>query len=557
MNLSSILTSEGYRVTAFTSATQALAAMRQNSPNLVIIERKQAEEKIRDNAGKYRQFVEALQEGIWAIDRYACTTFVNPHMARMLGYTIEEMLGKPIFQFMDKQEVEKCQQFLKPRSQADREFYDFTLLRKDKSRIYITGEAVPLRDETDNYIGTLAAIIDITERKKIEEELLRLRTAVEQAVDGIAVADLDGYIQFVNLSWAKMHGYSVNELIGQHLSIFHTEEQMQKEVAPFNKQVLKIGFHEGEIWHVRKDGTTFPAWMTTALLRNAEQIPRGLIGMAHDITGRKKAEDERNRLIKQLRRSNTDLEQFAAIASHDLQEPLRTVNNFVQLLQKRYKNIIDAEANEYIDFIVDSAKRMQTLITDLLSLAKAGIRRSSPVMVATDAALNDTLKNINKAISESGAQISMDQLPAVWFERTELCQVFQNLIGNAIKFRRNDCALSIHIGARELENEWELSVSDNGLGFDPTCEARVFEPFQRLHNSPENRGSGIGLTICKKIIEYHGGRIWATSTPGHGSTFSFTVPKEPLSNYAAPSPGQLSQNHTSAQTAAMTPAQAL
>lgn len=531
MNLSAILTAEGYHVTAFTSATQALAAMRQNSPNLVIIERKQAEGKIQGNGEKYRQFVEALQEGIWAIDRYACTTFVNPHMARMLGYTIEEMLGKPIFQFMEKQEVEKCKQFLKPRLQAAKEQYDFTLLRKDGSRVYITGESVPLRDEMDNYIGTLAAIIDITERKKIEEELLRLRTAVEQAVDGIAIADLNGYIQFVNLAWAKMHGYSVNELIGKHLKVFHTEEQFLKEVIPFNEQVLKTGFHEGEVGHVRKDGTIFPALMTTAVLKDTNQTSIGLVGMAHDITKRKKAEEERSHLIEQLRLSNADLEQFAAVASHDLQEPLRMVTSFVDLLKRRYQNKIDAEADEYITLTVDNVTRMQALITDLLRLARAGIRRGSLVLVDANVALNDALKNINKTISESDAIISTDQLPGVWYERAELCQIFQNLIDNALKFRKN-CPLAIHISAKELENAWEFSISDNGIGFDPKDARRIFEAFQRLHSQYEYKGSGIGLAVCKKIVERYGGRIWASSTPGRGATFSFTVPKEPMSNFA-------------------------
>jgi PAS domain S-box-containing protein len=658
-DLSAILQAEGYYVTAFTSTTQALTAMRQNTPNLVIIERKQANGKIPDSIQKYRLFVESLQEGIWAVDEQACTTFVNPHMARMLGYTPEEMLGKSILQFTDKPEVEKCKLFLRPRPENARQYCDLAFLHKNGGRIYVTGDAVPLRDDTNKLIGTLVAISDITSRKKMENKLLRLRTAVEQAVDGIAVADLGGFIQFANLSWGKMHGYPVGELAGKHMRIFHTEAQFLNEVIPFNEEVLKKGFHEGELWHVRRDGSTFPSWMTVALLLNAEQTPVGLVCMMHDITERKqaeealrrakedwertfdsvpdmicildanytitrinramaenlglspeeavgrrcyacmhhgesppafcphakllqdglahavetrdersgewlyisvspvrdpqgkiigavhvvrniterkKAEEERLKLLAGLRRSNADLAQFASVTSHDLQEPLRMVNHFVQLLQRRCSNVIDAQANEYIAFIVDSVTRMQTLITDLLQLGRGGSNSGKAVMVDAGAAVKDALKNIHKAVLESGAQITIAPLPSIWITPTELCQVFQNLIANAVKFRRDE-PLFIHVGAKELENAWEFSVSDNGIGFNPKHAARIFEPFERLHSAQEYQGSGIGLATCKKIVERHGGTIRAESTPGQGSVFSFTIPKKNPSVAVSPPAG--------------------
>jgi len=225
----------------------------------------------------------------------------------------------------------------------------------------------------------------------------------------------------------------------------------------------------------------------------------------------------------ELARSNAELEQFAYVASHDLQEPLRMVRSFVELLQQRYAGQLDAEADEFIGFAVDGAARMQALIRGLLAYSRVDRRTSSPGPVDCDRLVQNALRNLQVAIAEAKAQVTHDPLPTVTGDETQLLQLFQNLLGNAIKFR-NEAAPRVHIAAARRGAEWVFSVRDNGIGFDPQYAERIFMIFQRLHTREEYGGTGIGLAVCKKIVECHGGRIWAESAPGQGSTFYFTLP---------------------------------
>src|SRR5258707_1142355 len=225
---------------------------------------------------------------------------------------------------------------------------------------------------------------------------------------------------------------------------------------------------------------------------------------------------------KELERSNMELQQFAYVASHDLQEPLRTIASFTQLLAKRYGDKLDDKAREFIAFAVDGSKRMQTLINDLLSFSRVGTQGRRLVSVSTDAVLDAVLKNLKRGIEESRAIITRDPLPIVLADELQLSQILQNLIGNAIKFRRNQAA-TVHIGAERTASGWNISVRDNGIGVAPEHSERIFLIFQRLHTKTQYPGTGIGLAICKKIAERHGGRIWLEPTPGGGSTFTFSI----------------------------------
>jgi signal transduction histidine kinase len=224
---------------------------------------------------------------------------------------------------------------------------------------------------------------------------------------------------------------------------------------------------------------------------------------------------------KDLERSNMELQQFAYVASHDLQEPLRTIASFTQLLAKRYGDKLDDKAREFIAFAVDGSKRMQTLINDLLSFSRVGTQGRSLVPVSTDTVLDAVLKNLKRSIEESRAIITRDPLPVVLADELQLSQIMQNLIGNAIKFRRD--AAIVHSGAKQTPTGWNISVRDNGIGVAPEHSERIFVIFQRLHTKAQYPGTGIGLAICKKIAERHGGRIWLEPTPGGGSTFIFSI----------------------------------
>jgi light-regulated signal transduction histidine kinase (bacteriophytochrome) len=228
-------------------------------------------------------------------------------------------------------------------------------------------------------------------------------------------------------------------------------------------------------------------------------------------------------LVSNLKRSNAELEQFAYIASHDLQEPLRMVSSYMQLIAKRYQGKLDSDADEFIAYAVDGAGRMKSMINDLLTFSRLGTRGKPFQPVDTEAVLNAALENLKLAVEDSHAAVTHDPLPSVLADESQVAQLFQNLIGNALKFH-GDEPPRIHVSARKTPQFWEFSVRDNGIGIDPQFFERVFLIFQRLSTRAEHAGSGIGLAICKKIVERHGGRIWIESKPGEGTTFFFTLP---------------------------------
>jgi signal transduction histidine kinase len=244
----------------------------------------------------------------------------------------------------------------------------------------------------------------------------------------------------------------------------------------------------------------------------------------YDITDRRRAEEGLKRAMADLERSNRELEQFAYVASHDLQEPLRMVASYTQLLAQRYQGQLDEKAKKYIDYAVDGAVRMQRLITDLLTYSRAKAPTGSVAAIDSHAVLGEALRNLQPAIQESLALVTSDALPTVRADVTQLSQVFQNLIANAIKFHAAD-APRVHVSVDDLGHEWRFSVRDNGIGIEGQYAQRVFGIFQRLHTRQEYPGTGIGLAVCKRIVESHGGRIWVESELGKGSVFFFTVKK--------------------------------
>jgi light-regulated signal transduction histidine kinase (bacteriophytochrome) len=267
----------------------------------------------------------------------------------------------------------------------------------------------------------------------------------------------------------------------------------------------------------RKDGTEVPVEIGLNPVSTDQGI--GVLASVVDLSARKRAEEE-------LRRSNEELERFAYVASHDLQEPLRTVASYVQLLERRYGDRLDADAAEFIAFAVEGAKRMQRLIDDLLSFSRVGTRGGEMVPTDSGAVVDISLENLTAAIAESEARIERDALPVVRVDPIQLQHLFTNLIGNALKFRGKTRPL-VRISAERDGVFWRFSVSDNGIGIDAQYFDRIFVIFQRLHLREEFQGTGIGLAICKKVVERHHGRIWVESTPGAGSTFLFTLPAEP------------------------------
>jgi light-regulated signal transduction histidine kinase (bacteriophytochrome) len=242
--------------------------------------------------------------------------------------------------------------------------------------------------------------------------------------------------------------------------------------------------------------------------------------MITDISESKKAGDDLKRVNEELRRSNVEIEQFAHVASHDLQEPLRMVTGYLQLIERRYADKLDKDCREFMGFAVDGSKRMKSLIKDLLEFSRAGNAKFREVDIGS--LLNHALGNLKTTVDESGAKVTFDPMPALVGDPVLLTQVFQNLIGNAIKFQK-DHAPRVHVSVYPQDGDWVFSIRDNGIGIEPRHVDRIFRIFERLHSIEEYSGSGIGLAITRKIVERHGGKIWVESQPGSGSTFFFSL----------------------------------
>jgi two-component system, chemotaxis family, sensor kinase Cph1 len=290
-------------------------------------------------------------------------------------------------------------------------------------------------------------------------------------------------------------------------------------------EATKNGRSEDEGWRVRKDGSRFYANVAITALYDETGLLRGFGKITRDITERRRSEEHLVKTAEDLKRSNDQLEQFAYVASHDLQEPLRMVASYTQLLAKRYQGRLDSDADEFIAYAVDGCNRMQGLIRDMLAYSRSGTDSNALRQISSETALKEALTNLRVSIEESGAIVTYDSLPAIMTNDTQLVQVLQNLIGNAIKYRGAAVPL-IHVSAANNGGkEWIFSVRDNGLGIAPQYFERIFLIFQRLHGRQEFNGTGIGLAICKKTVERLGGRIWVESQLEKGSTFYFSLPE--------------------------------
>jgi PAS domain S-box-containing protein len=494
--------------------------------------RRAAEAHLAQMEGRYRGLLEAAPDAMVVVNQAGGIVLLNLQAEKQFGYSRDELVGKQVKSIIPKGFAERLiadgtRTAAEALAQQIGTGIELSARRKDGTEFPIEIMLSPL--ESAEGILVTAAIRDISVRKAAEVHLAqmegRYRGLLEAAPDAMILVNQAGAIVLVNLQAEKQFGYRRHELVGQQVENIIPEglaerllEDTLRAPAHALAEPIRVGI---ELNGRHRDGSDFPIEIMLSPLDSAEG--RLMTVAIRDITTRKQAEAHLLEKMKELNRSNEELGQFAYIASHDLQEPLRMVASYTQLLSKRYKGKLDADADEFIAFAVDGANRMQRLIKDLLSYSRVGTTGKQLLDTSAEEALQQALMNLGGAIEDSSALVTHDPLPAVLADEMQLVQLFQNLVGNAIKYQSPGIP-RVHISAaRSHGAKWTFSVQDNGLGIDPQYFDKIFGMFQRLHKREEFAGTGIGLAICKKIVERHGGSIAVESQPGQGSTFRFAL----------------------------------
>ena len=530
-----------YSIVPF-SATAALVVSKN------ITEQKRAEEALRRRAEELEILMETVPVAIWLSQDPECREITGNRMANEF-YEAREgenvsagpPPGEPVPPrrfFAGGRELaaeELPMQFAAAHGVEVRNS-DLEVLLPSGRRISMLGSASPLREADGTVRGCLGAFLDITERKAAEQALAEseaaARSFMENLIDACAICEtvrdpdgvpIDIRLVEVNAALARALRRPVAAIVGR------TAFEVLPELArPWFDRYLEVG-RTGEAMEFEEPFPALDRWYRVA----AFPVRGGRTAVLfRDITRHREAEAARQEYAERLRASNEELQRFAYVASHDLQEPLRSIVSFAQLLDRRYRGRLDREADEFLGFIVEGGNRMQALIRDLLQVSR--VETEAKPLEPTDAAgvVAGVLHLLEVPIREAGGAVQVDSLPWVLADAAQLEQVFTNLIGNAMKYRRPGMPPRVRISARQAgPSWWEFAVADNGIGIEAEYFDRIFEMFRRLHTQDEYDGTGIGLAIVKRIVERHGGRIRVESTPGEGSTFFFTLPSAPsLSN---------------------------
>jgi PAS domain S-box-containing protein len=408
----------------------------------------------------------------------------------------------------------------------DHQPFDFfhRIIRPDGSTRILHSRGTVLLNDEGAPVKMTGTAQDVTEKKQSEEKNHILASIVESSSDAIISKTLSGIVTSWNKTAEKLFGYTRDEIMGKHISILFPEDRLSEETTLLKE--IKEGkvIMNYETQRKRKDGSHVHVAITISPIYNTEEQIIGVSKIVRDITDKKFAEERLQRYIQELEYKNNETRQFAYVASHDLQEPLRTIGNYIKLLAEDYKGKLDSNADIYINFISNGATRMQRLVHDLLEYTR--IENDAKI---EDIDLNHLVKNILESmrliLDETKAEVTVGELPVISGYETRLTSLFQNLINNAIKFRKTEVPPVIEISAEDKGRNWLFTVKDNGIGIEKEYFDRIFMLFQRLHPRSKYDGTGIGLAHCKKIVELRGGKIWVESTPGLGSSFFISLPK--------------------------------
>jgi PAS domain S-box-containing protein len=358
------------------------------------------------------------------------------------------------------------------------------------------------------------------------DKITTYKAVFDSAPDGVIITDQQGIILQVNNQAEKLFGYSKNELIDQKIELLipsrlHSRHVGQRSGYASSPSAREMGATK-ELWASRKDGSEFAVEISLSPIKLENKT---LFSAAiRDVTDKKKAESEIAAQNKKLQLQNKELEQFTYLASHDLQEPLRTLISFSGLIKEEYTGKLDEELSQYIDFIYQSSNRMQDLVKGLMDYSRIG-KIKELASIDCDKVLCEVLSDMSMIIKEKNAQITVSKLPQIYGYPTEIRLILQNLISNSLKFTKTGSIPEININGKEADDNWHFSIQDNGIGIDEQNIGKIFKIFRRLHNRNQYEGTGIGLSHCEKIIDLHGGTIWVDSKLGEGSVFNFTIPK--------------------------------
>ena len=465
-----------------------------------------------------RAIVDSSDDAIISKDLDGVVTSWNKSATRLFGHTAEEAIGQTVGALLipDDRQQEEPDILARLRNGERVDHFETVRRHKDGSLIDISLTISPIRDGHGHIIGASKVARDISQRKRYEQRLLEQVHLLDLTGDAILVCDGRDRILLWNRGAEEMYGFRREEALGK-ISHDLLRTEFPEPLPGILETLLRDGRWSGELRHTGRTGSriiTLSRWV-------AECDGKGdvirILESNTDIT-------ERVRMQEELRRANRDLEQFAFSASHDLLEPLRTIKIYSELLAERLGTTIEGEPTVFLDFLRSAATRMELLVHELLAYAQA-TRIAAPLEdVDTGQALAEVLADLEGAVTESGATLTSGPLPTLRAHRIHVRQLFQNLIGNAIKYRSEDRAPVVHIAADRQDPLWLFTVRDNGIGIKSEYKEQIFGLFSRLHNADQYAGTGIGLAICQRIVERYHGRIWVDSEPGRGSAFRFILP---------------------------------
>ncbi|HEX2567045.1 MAG TPA: PAS domain S-box protein [Burkholderiales bacterium] len=497
------------------------------------------EAALRESEERFRHTFELAASGIAHVDLDGRFLRVNRSLCEMFGYPESELIGRSVkdISHPDDRDVTDGQRERVRSGELESAHFEKRYLRGDGGVLWVDLAIALVRAPGGEPLYEIAIFDDITERKDAERALRkseeRFRSLTQISSDWYWEQDDKFRLTFMSGRMGERTGLDPSSYLGRQRwdtpALNLTEDDWRRH----REQLVRHEpFHDFEMQRPNEGGGTRWVSLSGEPLFDEDGRFAGYRGVGKDITERKRAEEDLRRAhadlerkATELERSNSELEQFAYVASHDLQEPLRMVSSYTQLVLRRYGERLDGDAKEFMAYVVDGAARMKQLIEDLLAYSRVGTRGKEFKPVPVETAVRRAINNLRAALEETGASITYDAMPTVEADDVQLAQVFQNLMGNALKFRSASVP-RIHVAVKEQADEWEFAVQDNGIGIEPQYFDRIFMVFQQLHTKGEFPGTGIGLAICKKVVERHGGRIWVSSKPGEGSTFHFTLPKK-------------------------------